>query len=368
MAIVVKRIHNNQYYYFQDTVKTKTGKFKLVDTMICRTDKDMRIVNNRKEEIFPKHLYKIVCLSTQNIKSPSYRFENKPSYCDMPSLELSKLIYKEILNDITTEEKNHFETMLFVRYVHGTTAIEGNTLNEGETYNLLINDLTPSNKTSSEVAEITNYRILKEYLDNYTSGQIDERLIKRIHRILVDRVIGEDGKYIPPGEYRTGPSGIKGASCKVSDAVDISHHTKELLLWYSEGIEKNIHPLELATIFHHRFERIHAFSDGNGRVGRALLDIMLKRDGFPRIYILWTSRSKYLDALEEANFKNYVPLLDFTITRMAATMTYLYAKTGVYDTLISPSYIQQYADFGVKDIFVDFSKLIKYYRKSTELP
>jgi Fic family protein len=335
--------------------------------MICRADLDLRNVNNKKEEIFPKHLYKIVRLSTQNIKTPSYHFENKPSYLDITSLELSKLIYRQILNDITIEEKNDFETLLFVRYVHGTTSIEGNTLTEGQTYNLLINDLTPSNKSSSEVAEIRNYKTLKEYLDNYT-GQIDERLIKTIHRILVDHVIGNDGKYIPPGKYRTGPSTIGGASCKVTDPEDIPDDIQKLLSWYNEGMEKQIHPLELATIFHHRFEGIHPFNDGNGRAGRALLDIMLKRADFPRIYILWTARSKYLDTLNEGDFKNYVPLIDFIITRMAATMTYLYAKTRVYDILISDSYIQQFADFGMKDMHEDFAKLIRYYRESKELP
>lgn len=365
MTIVVKRPHNRQYYYFQDSIKTKTGKFKVVDTMVCRTDLDQRTINSKKQKIFPKHLYKIIRISTQR-KKPSYRFENEPM-CDMYTLELSKFIYKQILNDITTEEKDHFETILFVRYVHGTTAIEGNTLNEGETYNLLINDQSPSNKSSSEIAEITNYRILKEYLEHSTVEMIDERLIKTIHRILVDRVIGNDGKFIPAGKYRTGPSIIGGASCQVSDAADIPDHIKELLSWYNQGIEK-LHPIELASIFHHRFECIHPFQDGNGRVGRALLDLMLNRARFPRIYILWSKRNEYLKVLNEGDFKNYVPLIDFIITRMAATMTYLYAKTGVYKTLISSSYIQLFTEFGLDGIYSKFSDLIKYYRESTELP
>jgi hypothetical protein len=58
--------------------------------------------------------------------------------------------------------------------------IEGNTLYEGQTYNILIHNSTPSNKITDEILEVRNYRILKGYLDSYEYvNGINEKLIKK---------------------------------------------------------------------------------------------------------------------------------------------------------------------------------------------
>jgi len=64
-------------------------------------------------------------------------------------------------------------------------------------------------------------------------------------------------------------------------------------------------PIELAAIFHARFELICPFLDFNGRVGRHILNLMLMREGFPTTYILPNRHTIYLNALQEADFFNY---------------------------------------------------------------
>ncbi|MDD5464581.1 MAG: Fic family protein, partial [Candidatus Moranbacteria bacterium] len=72
---------------------------------------------------------------------------------------------------------------------------------------------------------------------------------------------------------------------------------KKLFIW----LEKNsnaIHPVELACEFHVRFEEIHPFWDGNGRVGRELLNLMLRNNGYPRAIINLENRQSYIALLE----------------------------------------------------------------------
>ncbi|GAG39592.1 unnamed protein product, partial [marine sediment metagenome] len=59
-----------------------------------------------------------------------------------------------------------------------------------------------------------------------------------------------------------------------------------------------LHPLKLAIEFHARFEKIHPFEDGNGRVGRMLLNAMLLEKGYPPLIIRKTARVAYFSSLE----------------------------------------------------------------------
>jgi Fic/DOC family len=143
----------------------------------------------------------------------------------------------------------------------------------------------------------------------------------------------------------------------------------EIQKWYSDNLSRKIHPIELGAIFHHKFECIHPFQDGNGRVGRAILDFMLKSSGFPPIYIPVEERSRYLDVLAEADLNNYIPLIDFLICRMLFTMTLLFSKTSLFYGINSSDF-QQFTtnylgDDRIHAIIID--QFIQY-RKSTKLP
>ncbi len=56
---------------------------------------------------------------------------------------------------------------------------------------------------------------------------------------------------------------------------------------------------------------IHSFTDGNGRLGRALLNFVLRRNGYPTLYLDLGHREKYLDAVEEGNNEQYQPIIEF---------------------------------------------------------
>jgi Fic family protein len=70
-----------------------------------------------------------------------------------------------------------------------------------------------------------------------------------------------------------------------------------------------------------------------GRTGRAILDYMLKINGFPSIYFRAVDRVSYLNALHECNYENYTPLVNLLIDRIVSTFAYTAARSTMYHVL-----------------------------------
>ena len=148
------------------------------------------------------------------------------------------------------------------------------------------------------------------------SPKIDENLIIKIHDLLlkdIDKRIG----------FRTHEIKIFGQLFKPSPAMYVKADIKVLLDWYNKNKEK-FNPLVLATLFHHKFEKIHPFSDGNGRTGRILMNHILDLAGYPPTVITKRFRNEYLSAINNADKtlkkslidmdpQGYKELIDFSI-------------------------------------------------------
>src|SRR5438876_426693 len=69
-------------------------------------------------------------------------------------------------------------------------------------------------------------------------------------------------------------------------------------------------PVTRAAIAHHDFEAMHPFTDGNGRVGRLLLNLMLMQDGYPPAHVLREWRTRYITALQTGHRGDYTDLVN----------------------------------------------------------
>lgn len=148
------------------------------------------------------------------------------------------------------------------------------------------------NEDTTDVREVYNYVIALEYgLRRSKELPICNRLIKEIHSKLMNNVRGEDRT---PGEFRRGQNYIASFGCKgIEDASYVPPPVAEMHGALSDldkymNAKSPFPPLIQQALIHYQFEAIHPFLDGNGRVGRLLLTLMLCAEGiipYPLLYL-----------------------------------------------------------------------------------
>ena len=92
----------------------------------------------------------------------------------------------------------------------------------------------------------------------------------------------------------------------------------KLFEWYREN-KRKMHPLQLAAHLHCKFEEIHPFEDGNGRVGRFLILTVLANAGYPPLIIRKTQRLSYFSALEDFDNRRPGTMERFLYERLRET-------------------------------------------------
>jgi len=94
---------------------------------------------------------------------------------------------------------------------------------------------------------------------------------------------------------------------------EVNKKLQELINWYNKN-KNDYHPIVLTSIFHNRFEEIHPFQDGNGRVGRLLLNLILIKNNFPPVNIDFEKKNQYYKALQSYSKKRDIkPMIKFII-------------------------------------------------------
>ncbi len=142
-----------------------------------------------------------------------------------------------------------------------------------------------------DLLEVSNYRTaLNYYSENSKKLPISLRLIRSLHKILLQRVRGQNRE---PGKFRRVPVQIGRPARFVPPPPNMYEEPLYALEKYIHA-EKSIHPLIDAFLVHYQFEAIHPFRDGNGRVGRILLAIMIAESC--QHTDSWLYMSAYFDA------------------------------------------------------------------------
>jgi Fic family protein len=225
-------------------------------------------------------------------------------------LEIIRVAYNMHLKGFGDSDAKRYESAVYTKYVYGTTSIEGNTYTLRETDLTLNEGMTVGGKEKREFYEIENYSRLKKALFPLSKVKIGIPLIKKIHSIIMAN-IDDDAA----GEFRRVDVGIRGSQFTPPPSFEVDQKMNGLVHWYKKN-ESKLHPLELAAIFHQKFGEIHPFVDGNGRVGRELVRLILAVNGYPTIFIDRTSREEYLKAMDEGNKGNHKPLLEFFVRNL----------------------------------------------------
>lgn len=188
---------------------------------------------------------------------------------------------------------------LMVRMAHHSTAIEGNTLTLGDSRSILIDGIVPAKAVRlREVYEVANYAALMPFLEEHYREPLDLSVIQGIHRILL-RAIDRGA-----GEFKTAENMIVGASFLPTHPAEVRPALLQWcgnLAWQLEHAASEAEKVAILMDFHIRFERIHPFSDGNGRTGRALIVLSCAREQLVPIVIEKEQRNEYITLLNDGD-------------------------------------------------------------------
>ena len=120
-------------------------------------------------------------------------------------------------------------------------------------------------KVDDVVETVNHFRCIDLIIDN-ASNLLSESFIKELHRILKNGTSDSRKNWFAVGEYKRLPNEVGGRETTLPE--DVAYEMKSLISSYNAKKEKSF---EEILDFHHRFEYIHPFQDGNGRVGRLIL-------------------------------------------------------------------------------------------------
>lgn len=204
--------------------------------------------------------------------------------------------------------KDIYDDFLLSMTYH-TNSIEGSTLNEPEVRAVLFDDATIPNKSFHEHQEAKNHQGALGFVMRWIrdeNSRVDQNLIRHIHQILMNGLIHN------AGEYRTHSVRIAGAHIPTSNHVSIKDHMSRFIETLNE-VQKDLNSrVEHIAKTHARFEQIHPFSDGNGRVGRLLMIIIAFKYGMAPALVRKEKKQAYYTYLEESQVKsNNIPLTSY---------------------------------------------------------
>ncbi len=179
---------------------------------------------------------------------------------------------------------------------YNTNSIEGSTLTEAETAAVLFDDIALSNRTLTEQIEAKNHRAALMWLfDVLPAGYaITETMILKMHAMLMNGIRDD------AGSYRNHAVRIVGANVPTANFVKVPELMKILI---KEMNVKNADAIAHTSEIHARFEQIHPFADGNGRIGRLLIQAMVLRHNIAPALILKKQKQAYIRHLNAAQLK-----------------------------------------------------------------
>ncbi|MBI2523571.1 Fic family protein [Candidatus Woesearchaeota archaeon] len=194
-------------------------------------------------------------------------------------------IKKEILIDFSIE------------FTYNTNAIEGSTLTLEETEYIIKRKISP-NKPLRDVQETINHSKVFFDMLNEKEELSYKKLLQWHKEIFCDTKLDIAGK-------------IRDYLVKIGDYIapdwqDLDKLIRGFFKWHADN-KKTINAVEFAARAHYKFEKIHPFGDGNGRIGRLIIAYILRKSNYPILIIEYKKRKQYYHALnkDENYFVNY---------------------------------------------------------------
>jgi len=225
----------------------------------------------------------------------------------------------KFLEHLPSSKQQELLSMLRTVWTHNSTALEGNTLNLGETQFILSEGLTVSGKPLKDHKEVMGHATAIDLLYDMVSSDLTVSKIKQLHKAVQTDVIFDIDK--PYGDYKVVPNGtylllddLPDGKSSVYHAYSRPFDVAKLIVGLVQYIEScKPHSIDEAISMyataHLIFGQIHPFWDGNGRIARLTANLILLRAGFAPLVIPATRRLDYIAILSKYSAKHEAPSL-----------------------------------------------------------
>lgn len=284
MAYVDKiKSGDKTFYYLGKTIRLGPNKWKKIRIKLGTKEPT-------KKEIAEK---------LKELKLEEYEVYNE-DYIDSGKLEIIddfKEVYHKYIKGIPQTIVEKEESDFIIRFTYNSNAIEGNRLTLRDTYLIIKEKQIPSGAPPKDYNEAINGREAFDYIKKY-KGRLTLEFIEKLNYTLV-----KNTGVVYPGRIRFFPVKIEGTDYNPPESEKVKPLLKKMIKFYYNNKNK-IHPFVLACMIHAQFEEIHPFEDGNGRTGRAIMNWILIKADYPKIFVPVKQLQKYYEALDLHNHKD----------------------------------------------------------------
>ena len=196
---------------------------------------------------------------------------------------------------------------LCIRMAHHSTAIEGNTLSLNDTSSIILNSYISKPMNEREFYEVKNYKeVLPLLIQSLKDKQsLDNELIKSFHSIIMKDLIYNNGK------FKTIDNLILGSNMETSKPYLVPTKLKDLcanLYFRFENAKDETEKINAILQAHIDFEKIHPFSDGNGRTGRLMMIYSCLEQNITPIVIEKEHKQRYINILRNNDNNDFFAL------------------------------------------------------------
>lgn len=241
---------------------------------------------------------------------------NIPEDAVLPKKETKKNSSNNILLNILKEQKDmklkggiYHRTQIDLTY--NSNKIEGSQLTHDQTRYIFETNTIGISKESiniDDIIETSNHFRCIDFIIEKANSKLTESIIKELHFLLKSGTSDSAKSWFNVGEFKKLPNEVRGN--ETCSPKDVSLKMKELLINYHSIKNKTIKDI---IDFHYKFEIIHPFQDGNGRVGRLIIFKECLSNNFVPFIIDEQLKLFYYRGLQEwTNIKEY--LMDTCLT------------------------------------------------------